>query len=89
MTAKKEIFVCVGNSTPVVCAHGSYRVQYGAVIMLICFERCIMSIDSEMIIARKETDAHEQGFTVSDEFLRLILKILAQCIRSLHNTRNA
>jgi len=48
-----------------------------------------MSTDAEMITARKEIGAHEQGFTGSDEFLRLILTILAQCFRSLNDTRIA
>ena len=65
--------------------------QYGAGIMLISFEGCIMSTDAEMITARREINAIEQGFTGSDELLRLILKILvlAQCFRSLNETRIA
>jgi hypothetical protein len=39
----EKIFVCVGNQKPVARARGSYRVQYGAGIMLISFEGCIMS----------------------------------------------
>jgi len=46
-----------------------------------------MSTDAEIITARKEIDAHEQSFTGSDELLRLILKILAHCFRSLNDTR--
>jgi len=85
MTMKKNIWV--GNPTPVARARGSYRVQYGAGIMLISFEGCIMSTDAVMITARIETDTHEKGFTGSDEMLRLILKTLAHCFRSLNDTR--
>ena len=45
-----------------------------------------MSTDARMITARKETDAHEQGFTGSDVLLGLILKISAHCFRSLNDT---
>jgi hypothetical protein len=97
VAVKRKIPVCAGNPTPVVrvrrhrCSSyicGSYCVKYGAGILLIFFEGCIMSTDEEIITARKEIDAHEQEFMVNEELLRLILKILAQCAHSLHATRN-
>jgi hypothetical protein len=48
-----------------------------------------MTTDAGMITASIETDTHVQGFTACDEMLRLILKILAHCFRSLSGARNA
>lgn len=42
-----------------------------------------------MISARNVKDAHAQDSAVNDEYLLPILKVSAQCTRSLHDTRNA
>jgi hypothetical protein len=49
----------------------------------------VWSTDKEMLLARKETDAHAQYFAVTDGSLLTILKAFAQCPPSLHATRHA